>query len=221
MMASLIATALATVTSVSSSIQQSQQQARAQENQAKMAKYQGEVAKYQADVQRQNAKLAEDQASAERAAGMENAAAERLKTARLIGQQRAQAGASGVAVDMGSFEDVAEDTASRGEIDAINTYNRGIDAGYNSELQAWGYRSQAAGTDAQAGAYGAQADMLSSAAGQTRSNGMLAAVGAGLGGIADIGSTWAKFNDTPMGGAGKTQYWDRALNAYVPSPVRH
>ena len=234
MAATLVTTALATAVSVVQSIQQSQAQAAQQEYQSKMAennaklsKYQSDVAKYQADVQRKNAELAEDQASAERAAGFEAQQAERLKTAQLIGRQRAQAGASGVAVDLGSFADVAEDTAARGDIDAINQYNRGIDQGYNTELQAWGYKTQAQGTDAQAagylnqaGAYEAQASMLSSQASQTRGAGALSALGAGLGGIADMGSTWAKFNDTPTGGT-KTQYWDRALNQYVPSPVRH
>ena len=207
MMASLIATAIGTAISVASSIQQSQQQARQQE-------YQGKMARYQADIQRQNQQLAEEQASAERKAGYENMSAERLKTARLIGQQRALAGASGVAVDMGSFEDVAEDTASRGEIDAVNVYNKGIDSGYNAEIQAWNYGSSAAGLDAQASAY-------ESAAGQTRSAGVLSAIGQGIGGIADMGSTWARFSNSPTGGAGKPQYWDRALNAYVDKPVRH
>ena len=223
MMASLIATAIGTAMSVAATIQQSQAQARQQEFQGEMAKYQAGVAKYQADIQRENARLAEEQASAERWAGFENAQAERLKTARLIGQQRAQAGASGVAVDLGSFEDVAEDTAGRGEIDAINTYNKGIDSGYNHELQAWGYQTQAAGTDAQAAAYNAQGDMLSSAAGATRTTGVLSALGQGIGGIGDMGSTWAHFDaryGTPNTGT-KTQYWDRALNQYVPSPVRH
>lgn len=209
MTASLIATAIGTVMSVAGSIQQSQAQARQQE-------YQGKMARYQADIARENNRLAEEQASAQRQAGFENAQAKRLETARLIGQQRAIAGASGVAVDMGSFEDVAEDTAGRGEIDAVNIYNKGIDQGYNTELQAWGYRSQAAGYDAQAGAY-------ESAAGQTASSGILSAIGAGIGGIADMGSTWAHFDaryGTPNTGT-KTQYWDRALNQYVPSPVRH
>lgn len=183
MMASLIATAISTAISVAGTIQQSQQQARQQE-------YQGKMARYQADIQRQNAQLAEEQASAERKAGYEAMSAERMKTARLIGQQRAIAGASGAAVDEGSFEDVAEDTAGRGEIDAVNAYNKGIDSGYNAEIQAWNYRSSAAGLDAQASAY-------ESAAGQTRSAGVLSAIGQGIGGIADMGSTWAKFNDNP------------------------
>lgn len=180
MAASLAATALSTGIGVYSSIQQG----KAQAAQAKAAENQ---ARYQSEVARRNADMAEQQASAQRMQGFEAAQAERLKTARLIGRQRAQAGASGVAVDSGSFEDVAEDTASAGEFDAINAYNSGIDKAYNTEIQAWNYNNQAAGYDAQADSYGMQA----SAAGPTST---LNAIGSGIGGIANIGSTWAQFD---------------------------
>lgn len=137
-------------------------------------------AEYQAKVAQKNADLAEQQASAQRMQGYENMQAQRLKTARLIGQQRAQAGASGVAVDSGSFEDVAEDTKAAGEFDAINAYNAAIDKSYNSEIQAWNYESQAAG-------YQSQADSIGSTS-------MLSAIGTGIGGIANMGSTWAQFD---------------------------
>lgn len=180
MAASLAATAISTGIGVYSSIQQGQAQAAQAQAAENQARYQGEVA-------RRNAQLAEQQASAQRAQGYEQMQAERLKTARLIGQQRAQAGASGVAVDMGSFEDVAEDTASAGEFDALNAYNSGIDKAYNTEIQAWNYRNQASGYDAQAESYGMQA----SAAGPAST---LSAIGQGIGGIASMGSTWAQFD---------------------------
>lgn len=166
MAASLAATAISTGIGVYSSIKQGQ----AQQAQAE----------YQSKVAQRNADLAEQQASAQRMQGYEQMQAERLKTARLIGQQRAQAGASGVAVDSGSFEDVAEDTKAAGEFDAINAYNRGVDAGYNSEIQAWNYNSQAEGYQAQADAIG--------------STSPLNAIGQGIGGIANVGSTWAMFD---------------------------
>lgn len=169
MVASLAATALSTGIGVYSSIKQGQ----AQQAQAE----------YQSKVAQRNADLAEQQASALRMQGYEQMQAERLKTARLIGQQRAQAGASGVAVDSGSFEDVAEDTKAAGEFDAINAYNQGIDRAYNSEIQAWNYNSQAEGYQAQADAAG--------------SSSMLNAIGTGIGGIAQMGSVWAKFDSTP------------------------
>ena len=115
------ATALSTGMGVYSSIQQ--------------GKAQSAQARYQADVARQNQDLAEQQASAERREGYENMITRRQETARLIGRQRAAAGASGAAVDVGSNLDLQTDTAAQGEIDALNAYNQGIDSSYNYEIQ--------------------------------------------------------------------------------------
>ena len=51
---------------------------------------------------RQNQQLAEQQASAQRKEGYDNMIAKRQETAKLIGRQRAAAGASGATVDVGS-----------------------------------------------------------------------------------------------------------------------
>ena len=166
----LVASLAATAISTGVGIYQSIQQGKAQQAQAN----------YQAKVARRNAEMAEQQASAERRQGYENMLNTRRKAAALIGSQRAAAGASGAAVDFGSFADVAEDTAMKAEFDAINAYNQGIDRGYNSEIQAWNYGSQAQGYEAQGSA--------------ARSAGNLAAVGTAIGGIAQMGSTWANFN---------------------------
>lgn len=163
--ASIASTALSTAVGVYSSIQQ--------------AKAQSEQAKYQADVARQNRDLAEQQASAERRQGYENMLAKRQDTARLIAKQRAAAGASGAVVDVGSNLDLQADTAFQGEIDAISLYNKGIDAGYNAEIQAM--------------QYGQQADAYDASASQYRSAGYLNAASSALGGIADIGSTWGSY----------------------------
>lgn len=182
--ASLAATAVSTGIGVYQSIQQ--------------GKAQQAQANYQAKVARANAQMAEQQASAERRQGYENMLNTRRKAAALIGSQRAAAGASGAAVDFGSFADVAEDTAMKAEFDAINAYNQGIDRGYNSEIQAWNYGSQAQGYEAQGSA--------------ARSAGNLGAIGTAIGGIAEMGSTWAKFQQP--GGVGKMTY-DPALGTYV------
>ena len=187
MAASLAATAISTGIGIASSIQQSQAQAAQQE--------------YQSKIAQRNADLAEQQASAQRMQGYEAMQAERLKTAKLIGQQRAQAGASGVSLDSGSFLDVAEDTAATGEISAINAYNQGIDQAYNSEIQSWNYQSQAAGHDF--------------AAGQAQSSGVWNAIGQGIGGIADIGSTWATF-DAKYGDGGKAGKGNLFGTTYTP-----
>ena len=136
-------------------------------------------AEYQADVARQNQQLAEQQASAQRKEGYDNMVAKRQETAKLIGRQRAAAGASGATVDVGSSLDLQADTAAQGEIDALNIYNQASDKAYGTQLQGWGYGQQAAGYDAQADAAGSS--IWSDAAGTA------------LGGIAQIGSTWGKY----------------------------
>lgn len=174
---SIAATAASTAVGVYSSIQQ-----------GKAAQKQAD---YQAKVAKQNQELAEQQASAERMAGYEEAQATRRKAASLIGSQRAAAGASGAVVDFGSNLDLQADTAAQGEMDAINAYNKGIDTAYNSQLQAWNYGQQAEGYKMQGQA--------------AKQAGYLNAASTALGGIADMGSTWANYKATqPTAGKGNT-----------------
>lgn len=140
---------------------------------------QSKQAKYQAEVARQNQQLAEEQASAERKQGYDNMIAKRQETAKLIGRQRAAMGASGVTVGEGSTLDLMADTAAQGEMDAIDAYNKGLDAAYNTELQAHNFGAQASAYDSQASS--------------SKHAGYLNAASSALGGIADIGSTWANF----------------------------
>ena len=171
----------------------------------RQARAQSEQMEYQADVARQNQQLAEQQASAERRQGYENMVTQRQETARLIGRQRAAAGASGAVVDVGSNLDLQADTAAQGEIDAINTYNQALDRAYNYDVQAVNYGNQAAAYDASASS--------------TKKAGYINAFGTAIGGLATMGSTWAKFNAGKT--ATQTKYWDRALGQYVSKPVRH
>lgn len=136
-------------------------------------------AEYQANVARQNQDLAEQQASAQRKEGYDNMIAKRQETAKLIGRQRAAAGASGAAVDVGSNLDLQADTAALGELDAINIYNKGLDSAYQSELQAWNYGQNATGYNEQAKA--AQSSRWANVASTA------------LGGIAQMGSTWGNY----------------------------
>lgn len=173
---SLAATAASTAVGVYSSIQQ-----------GKAAQAQAD---YQAKVAKQNQDLAEQQASAERMAGFEEAQTVRRKAATLIGSQRAAAGASGAVVDFGSNLDLQADTAGQAEIDAINAYNKGIDSAYNSQIQAWNYGQQATAYEA---------------SGQAAKNaGYLNAASSALGGIADMGSTWAGYKAKQPTPAGNT-----------------
>lgn len=186
-MFSLGATALSTGVGVVGSIRQ--------------ARAQSEQMEYQADVARQNQQLAEQQASAERRQGYENMVTQRQETARLIGRQRAAAGASGAVVDVGSNLDLQADTAAQGEIDAINVYNQALDRAYNYDVQAVNYGNQAAAYDASASS--------------TKKAGYINALGTAIGGIAEMGSTWAKFDSSkPLSVSKGTQmvYNDQPMN---------
>ena len=161
----MAATAASTAVGVYSSVQQGK-------NAQKQANYQAEVA-------RRNQDLAEQQASAERMAGYEEAQDTRRKAAQVIGAQRAAAGASGAVVDFGSNLDLQADTAAQAEIDALNAYNQKLDNAYNAEINAWNYGQKA-------GAYNMQASASKQA-------GYLGAATHALGGIADMGTVWTNY----------------------------
>lgn len=165
------------------------------------SKAQSAQAKYQEKISKRNAEIAEQQASAQRRQGYEDMLNQRRRTAAMIGQQRAIAGSSGTVVDFGSIADVTEETAMRGEFDAVNTYNRGIDTAYNSEIQAWNYSTQADAYDAQSSSY--------------RQAGVLGALGTAAGGIAQMGSTWANFNSKYPSSQAQKYTYDPALGDYV------
>lgn len=167
----------------------------------RQARSQSEQMEYQADVARQNQQLAEQQAGAERRQGYENMITQRQETARLIGRQRAAAGASGAVVDVGSNLDLQADTAAQGEIDAINVYNQALDRAYNYDVQAVNYGNQAAAYDASASS--------------AKKAGYINALGTAIGGIAEMGSTWAKFDSSkPLSVSKGTQmvYNDQPMN---------
>lgn len=175
----------------------------------RQARAQSEQMEYQADVARQNQQLAEQQASAERRQDYENMVTQRQETAKLIGRQRAAAGASGAVVDVGSNLDLQADTAAQGEIDAINTYNQALDRAYNYDVQAVNYGNQAAAYDASASS--------------TKKAGYINAFGTAIGGIATMGSTWAKFKaDQPLSqlGAGGAGAKMNGLNKGLVHPDR-
>lgn len=175
----------------------------------RQARAQSEQMEYQADVARQNQQLAEQQASAERRQGYENIVTQRQETAKLIGRQRAAAGASGAVVDVGSNLDLQADTAAQGEIDAINTYNQALDRAYNYDVQAVNYGNQAAAYDASASS--------------TKKAGYINAFGTAIGGLATMGSTWAKFKaDQPLSqlGAGGAGAKMNGLNKGLVHPDR-
>ena len=124
--------------------------ARQAQAQREQAQYQAKLAQRSAAIAEQNAQAAESEAAAERREGAENAAKKRQEAARLIGAQRAQAGASGARVDEGAALDRVLDTAERGELDALAARQKGEDAAHNQDLRAWGYRNQAQASELEA-----------------------------------------------------------------------
>ena len=114
---------------------------------------QADRASREAGIAEANADIAKDQAR-------RNAEAIRERALRLQGQQRAAAGASGIALDGSSFVDAIDDSAIQSELDALT-------ARYEGQLQARSDRLQAAASqsaeegDLFQAVFGAGSDALS------------------------------------------------------------
>lgn len=117
--------------------------ARQSRNQREQAEYQSRLAARNAQIAEQNAQAADEEARAAKKEGYENAARKRQETARIIGTQRAQAGASGAQADAGGNLDRVLDTAEKGELDALSLQQQGANAAHNQQVRAWGLRNQA------------------------------------------------------------------------------
>jgi len=83
--------------------------------------------KQQAATNRYNARILENDAERIRATATEEENIQRLKTAQLLGTQRAQLGAAGVQLGTGSALQLQEDTVSLGEADALRIRTRGTE----------------------------------------------------------------------------------------------
>lgn len=116
-------------------------------NQQAQNDYQSRLASRNAQVAEQNAQVAEEAARAERRQGYEDAVKKRQEAARIIGSQRAEAGAGGATVDVGSTLDRNLDTAEKGELDALSLRQQAENNASNQDVRAWALRNQA--TDAQ------------------------------------------------------------------------
>lgn len=132
--------------------------ARQAQSQREQARYQAKLAQRSAAIAEENAREADAGASRARREGAENAARKRQEAARIIGAQRAMAGASGARVDEGAALDRVLDTAERGELDALAARQRGEDAAHNQDLRAWGLRNQVQGAELEARALREKAD---------------------------------------------------------------
>lgn len=105
---------------------------------------------YQSQVARNNQIISEQNARFEEQKGVIDEQTMRLKTAQGIGQELAQAGASGLDVNSGSKLDVRRSLQSVGDLDALTIRS-------NAQKSAFNYRAQGAN-------FGAEAKLKSSAA---------------------------------------------------------
>lgn len=102
------------------------------------------AASYSAQVAQNNATIASQNAAYATQAGQVKEQASRMKTAGVIGQQKAIQGASGLDVGSGSNLDVRNSTADLGELDALTIRN-------NAAREAYGYQTTGQSYQAQAG----------------------------------------------------------------------
>ena len=134
-------------------------------------------AEYQANINGQNAQIAQDNAKKERQQGLEDARRQRMKTIQAIGEQKVNIAANGAEIGSGTAIDTIEDTATLGELDALNIQ-------YNAEQRALNYEQQANNFNNQA-----NLDILK---GQNAARtGQIKAVSAGLNGLSSSINTFA------------------------------
>lgn len=132
--ASLVLGAVSTVAGMAAASEQQAQQQRAQKYQARVAQANAD---YEAAIAQKNQDMAEEQARAQRKEGYDAATQKRLEAAQLVAKQRAKQAGSGTVVDYGSNLDLNLDTTEKGEMDALAEYQKGLNAAYNTEIQAW------------------------------------------------------------------------------------
>lgn len=135
-------------------------------------------AKYNAQVADMNAKLSERQARDTVARGAIDEQQQRMKTAQIVGQQKAAMAANGVDLKFGSPLDALVDTATMGELDALtirtNTYRE------ERDIRQQGLNAQG------------QAAMMRAEGAAAKSGGFLNAFGTVLGGGASAYSNYKK-----------------------------
>jgi hypothetical protein len=151
------------------------------------------AASYNAQVAENNRKIAEQNAEYATRAGMARAEQESLQGRAAMGKIRAAQASSGVTVGSDSFADVEEGAREANVLDVANVIQK-------AQLEAYGYRSQAAGFEAEAGLSKMRAD-------SAESEGTVGALGTLLSGAGALGSKWSAMNDKKPdaggGGGGK------------------
>lgn len=121
-------------------------------------KAQAAAAEYQAKVSNMNAALAERQSREIVEKGQVEEQQQRMKAAKLIGEQKATMAANGVDLSFGSPLDTLVDSAKMAELDALTIRSNTYKAERDARQQANNYRAQASidlatGANAQTAGY--------------------------------------------------------------------
>ena len=109
---------------------------------------------YQASVSQNNAILDQDKSTIAENNGVIAVQNQGLKTAQILGQQKANLGANGVVLNQGSAANLQASTVAMGERDANQLQ-------LNSMREAWGYQVQGTEATANAGALKSMAGSVS------------------------------------------------------------
>jgi TolA-binding protein len=152
--------------------------------QGQQAAAQAGQANYMAQVARNNQIIAQRNATLDQQQGQVQEDRQRLKTAQLLGSQRAALAAQGGDVNAGSDLDILGDTARAGESDAQTIH-------YNAMLQAYGHQLEA-------GAAGGQANLYSTNAANTMANLPFGIGSSLLGGASSLSGRWAGYRNSGL-----------------------
>lgn len=147
-------------------------------------------AQFQEQIARNNAIIAERKADDAIARGKQERRAKQLETTRLIGEARASAAGSGVAVGTGSVLNVTSDIAQFGKLDELTIKN-------NALREALGFRSQAE-------QFRTEAEGFERAGDAAALQGVIGAGTSLLSGASAVDSKWFNFGGSGGGGFGGT-----------------
>lgn len=150
------------------------------------------AADYQSAVASNNSTIAQQNATYAMESGEAQAANQSRKGAAQVGKMKTSIAANGVDVNSGSAVDVVAGQRETNQLDTETVLN-------NSELQAYGYRTQATNFQAQS-----QLDTMQGE--QAEEAGYLKAGGDILSGASGVGGKWSGIGSSLMGGGSPSGY---------------
>jgi hypothetical protein len=137
------------------------------------------AANYNAAIQMQNAAQADRKAEIASQAGMADQNIQQLKNRAEHGSIKANQGASGVGINSGSFQDVEDSTLRLGEMDSLSIRSRATREAYGYQVEGIDFRNKAA--------------LERQEAKNAKTASYIAAGSTLLGGAADAGASWKKY----------------------------